>query len=62
MVSSMEELGETIEEMLDEVFTAPAVTHKASLYKQFRKEQAALCRDARDPNYGGKGWGKGGAS
>ena len=58
----MEELGETIEETLDEVFTAPAVTHKTSLYKQFRKEQAALRRDARDPNYGGKGWGKGGAS
>ena len=61
-VSSMEEPGETIEETLDEVFTAPAVTHKTSLYKQFRKEQAALRRDARDPNYGGKGWGKGGAS
>ena len=53
---------ETIQETLGEVFATPtpAVTHKTSLYKQFRKEKAALCQDTRDPYYGDKGIGKGG--
>ena len=55
MVGSTEGPTETIEETLGEVFVTPALTHKMSLYKQFRKEQAALRHDAMDPNYGGKG-------
>ena len=50
--------GESIEETLGEVFVEP-LTHKTSLYKQFREEQKRLRRDASDPKYGGKGIGKG---
>ena len=53
------ERGETIKETLGEVFTEP-LTHKMSLYKQFQEEQKALRWDAHNPNYGGKGIGKGG--
>ena len=53
------EQAETIEETLGEVFTEP-LTHKTSLYKQFHEEQKALRHDAHNPNYGGKGIGKGG--
>ena len=48
--------GETIEETLGEVFAEP-LTHKMSL---FWEEQKALRCDALNPNYGGKGIGKGG--
>ena len=54
-IGSTEGLTETIGETLGEVFVTPALTHKTSLYKQYRKEQAALCHDAMNPNYGGKG-------
>ena len=53
------ERGGTIEETLGEVFTEP-LTHKTSLYKQFQEEQKALRHDAHNPNYEGKGIGKGG--
>ena len=62
VTSEKEEPAETIKETLGEVFATPAVTHKTRLYKQFRKEQAALRRDAKDPHYRGKDIGKGGAS
>ena len=39
---------------------AEPLTHKMSLYKQFWEEQKNLRRDALNPNYGGKGIGKGG--
>ena len=60
-VGSSETLEEasTIQEMLGEVFAEP-LTHKTSLYKQYWEEQKALRQDAHDPNYGGKGRGKGG--
>ena len=54
-----EDPADTIGDTLDEVFTTP-LTHKTSLYKQFQEEQRALRRDARNPNYEGKGIGKGG--
>ena len=57
--SKVLEQVETIEETLGEVFTEP-LTHKTSLYQQFCEEQKALRCDACNPNYGGKGNGKGG--
>ena len=53
------EQADTIQETLGEVFAEP-LTHKTSLYKQFHKEQKSLRCDAHNPNYGGKGIGKGG--
>ena len=50
-VGSTEGPTETIEETLGEVFVTLALTHKTSLYKQFRKEQYALRHNAMDPNY-----------
>ena len=45
---------------LGEVFSQPK-TYGTSLYKEFRKEQAQLRRDAHNPKFGGKGVGKSGA-
>ena len=45
---------------LGEVFSQPK-TYGTSLYKEFKKEQAQLRRDARNPKFGGKGVGKSGA-
>ena len=45
---------------LGEVFSQPK-TYGTSLYKEFKKEQAQLRRDAHNPKFGGKGVGKSGA-
>ena len=53
----------SIQEQLGEVFEQGQrpKTFGTSLYKEFRAEQAKLRRDARNPNFGGRGKGKSGS-
>ena len=51
----------SIQEQLGEVFQEKPKTFSTSLYKEFRKEQAKLRRDAHNPQFGGRGRGKTGS-
>ena len=51
----------SIQEQLGEVFQEKPKTFNTSLYKEFRKEQAQLRRDAQNPQFGGRGRGKTGS-